>query len=664
MLRYKLFKWFAALVLLMGAVSAYLGIRMIGQRVVREAQTRVRLDLSSAWDVYHSQLREIEMILKLTAARNVMMDFCDGKSWNDPQTCEEMRGTLDKTCLEFGLDFLGVVSPEGQVVLRPRPPYESGDYRLGDPIVAEALAGRAASGAAVLSREELQREAEGLADQAFLTLQATRHARPTPRTVEDRGMVMMAAVPVEKNGRILGAIYAGMLLNRNHAFVDRVHSVVYGQETYEGASVGTVTVFLGDTRIATTVRLRNGNRAYGTRVSKEVADCVLDNGRSWEDRAFVVKDWYLTAYDPIRDARGDVIGMLYVGILERPFRELNRSMVVRYSALSVGALFLALVVAFLVAGRVARPLHQLAETARRMQRDEEVEPVPLDRSCAAETATLIRSFNEMAAALTDRERRLREATRRLQQANDSLTSLNRAYMETVQFVSHELKSPVAAILNYAYLLRRGLLGAVTEKQADALAHVEDAAKRLTEMIRHYLNLARIENQELVPVSTRVALRGEVVIPALEALERDIRAREMTVENLVPEEIYLRCDLNMTREVFDNLLGNAVKYGRRGGRIRVECRPKAKMAECVVWNEGEGIPPEKLGRLFQKFSRLDDDRSGKKSRGTGLGLFISKQIVEAHGGEISAESRPGEWAAFRFTLPLEGGAASGDAGAAG
>jgi len=660
MLRYKLFRWFAALVLLMGVLSGYLGIAMIGHRVVREAQTRVRLDLSSAWDVYRSHLREIETILKLTAARNVVTDFCEHQRWSDPQSAEEMRGTLRRTCLDFGLDFMAIVSPEGKVVLRPIPPFSIGDYRLGDPLVAEALAGRAASGAQILASEELRREGDGLAERAFFVLQPTERARPTPRTSEDRGMVMMAAVPVERNGRVIGVIYAGILLNRNHAFVDRVHDVVYGQETYEGESVGTVTVFLGDTRIATTVRLPNGNRAYGTRVSKEVAECVLDNGRSWGDRAFVVKDWYLTAYDPIRDPRGEVIGMLYVGIRERPFREMARSMIVRYSILAVVALIIALAIAFFVAGRVARPLHRLAEAARRVQHGEGFEPVPPDNSCA-ETTSLIVSFNEMAAALTDREKRLRETTDRLRAANESLTSLNRAYMETVEFVSHELKSPVAAILNYTYLLRRGLLGAVSEKQAEALGHVEASAKRLTEMIRHYLNLARIENQELVPIPTRVVLRDEIIVPAVEAMEADIAAAGVHVENLVPGNICLRCDVNMVREVFDNLLSNAVKYSRRGGRIRVESRPVGKMAECVVWNEGPGIPPEKMDKLFQKFVRLDDQPE-KRSRGTGLGLFISKKIVEAHGGEMSAESRPGEWAAFRFTLPLDSGAAPSAEGA--
>ncbi len=650
MLKYKLIKWLAGLVLVFGALSALLGIWAIGQRVVQEAQTRVRYDLSSAWAVYQSQLEAMKTVARLMAVRGPLVEACTAQKWQDREAWQEVQGILGRARLDFGLDLVSVVSPEGQVVARSSPPYHTGDYRTADPIVAKALAGVANCGTVLLSPEDLAREADGLVDRAFLSLQETPLARDNPRKSENRGMAMMAAAPVEKNGRVIGAIYVGVLLNRNEGIVDRIQDIVFGQERYEGMSLGTVTVFLADTRIATTVRFENGNRAIGTRVSAEVADRVLDNGLGWAQPAFVVRDWYLTAYDPIRDPQGSVIGMLYVGTLQRPFRDMNRAIVLRYSALVAVALVVALVIATFIAGRLAKPLHRLAEQADRMRHGQGYKPVPCNRACV-ETAGLIQAFNEMAETLTDRERQLKEANDRLEATNESLKGLNAHYMETLQFVSHELNSPLSAIMNYAYMLRQGLLGPLTEKQTGALEVVSDNLKRVMEMIRHYLNLARIESGEIQPVPTRVAVREDVIGPILASLQSEIQARRLRVEDLVGPKVLLQADLNMTREVFENLLGNAVKYSRSEGLISLNCHTNGQWAEFAIRNEGEGIPEDKRGELFQKFSRLEVGESKKARRGTGLGLFICKKIVEAHGGCIQVASEVGRWTEFRCTLPL-------------
>lgn len=651
MLKIKLFKWFAGLVLAFGAMSALLGIWMIGQRVVEEAQTRVRYDLSSAWAVYESQLKTVETIVKLTAARSVLQEAAAEQKWNDPNSAQYLRGLLAQVCNDFHLDFLALVGPDGKVVLRCQAPFRTGDYRNDEPLVAKALSGVAGSGTVLLPKELLDAEADGLVDRAFLAIQETAHARPSPRATEDRGMAMMAAAPVEKNGKVIGALYAGQLLNRNQAFVDRIEDIVFGQDNYRGKASGSVTVFLADTRVATTVRMPNGNRAIGTRVSAEVAERVLDNATRWADRAFVVSDWYLTAYDPIRDDRGAVIGMMYVGILEQPYSDLRQAMFIRYCALVAVALLGVLLLAMWMAGRIARPLHRLATAAKKMQHGGPFEPVTPDRNCN-ETAGLIEAFNGMARALSQRESQLQEANARMAAANESLRALNAHYMETLQFVSHELNSPLSSITNYTYTMRQRLLGDLTEKQEKALDVIGANLKRILEMIRHYLNLARIESGEVHPVPTRVALRADVLSPILASLETELHARSLRVEDRVDPHLNLHSDLNMTREVFENLLSNAVKFGRAGGLITLSSRVEGGWARCCVRNEGEGIAPEKQGELFRKFSRLEPAGPHAAGRGTGLGLFICKKIMESHGGTISVESQVGQWAEFCCTFPLE------------
>jgi two-component system NtrC family sensor kinase len=641
-----LFWAFLTVVLIVGILSAVFGIRMIRSRLVEEAQTRVTLDLGSAWAVSHSKLDEIQTILRLVAAKKLIVDACSTKAWESA----EVQNRLEITRTNFKLDFLTLVDPDGKVVLRAAPPYTKGDFLSADPAIAMALRGEPATGFRVLCQSDLQKEAAGMAERALLTIEDTRYARPRIKNDESRGLVMVAVAPVREGTQILGVIYGGVLLTRNNTLVDRIQEIVFKNENYQGHSMGTATMFLDDCRIATTVRLPNGNRALGTRASKEVSDRVLDNALPWIGRAFVVNDWYLTAYDPIRDLEGRIVGMLYVGLLEKPFTDVGRSLVLRYALLLLLGVTIALWLAFVMSDRLAAPIHKLVEASQLMHQGERPQPVPIHGSCI-EVERLVESFNEMAVTLTEREDRLKSAKTELEQTNDSLKAINRNYMETLGFVSHELKNPLSTMMNYVYLLKGSFIGPVTDKQQRAISVLETNTKRLVEMVRHYLNLSRIENGELQPMLARVLLHEDVIHPLLETMLPDLEAHRMTLDNRLAPDITLHADVNMVREVFENLISNAVKYGREGGTLSMSASRTDGVYAFAVRNDGEGIPVDKLDKVFQKFSRLNT-QTIRHQKGTGLGLFITRSIVEAHGGRIDVESHPNEWVEFRFTLPAE------------
>lgn len=644
MLRTKLFWAFLTVVLFVGILSAGLGVRLIRNRVLEEAQTRVALDLSSAWAVANATLDEIETIMRLVSANPSIAEAFAPQ----PAGAAGGRQRLEATRTAFKLDFLTLVDTEARVVLRTAQPYATGDVRNADAAVTAALRGETVAGYETLSPEELRREADGLAQCAGIRIADTPYARPTTKREETRGLVMVAAAPVRDGTRIIGAIYGGVLLNRNNALVDRIKGTVFRNEEYEGRATGTATVFLDDCRIATTVRGRSGDRALGTRASQDVIAQVLDQAAPWVGRAFVVSDWYLAAYDPIRDVSGRVVGMLYVGMLEKPFTDISRSLVVRYALLLVVGLTLALWLAFVMADRLASPIHRLVQSSKLINRGERPAPVPINASCI-EVETLVRAFNEMTVTLQQREDHLKAATAELEQANDALKAINRNYMETLGFVSHELKNPLSTMMNYVFLLKGGVIGPVTDKQRHAVGVLETNVNRLVEMVRHYLNLSRIENGELQPMRARVALLGEVVQPLLDTMKPDVEARHMALENRIDRDVALDADVNMVREVFENLISNAIKYGREGGTIALAAMREGTFYRFAVRNDGEGIPHDKLETVFQKFSRLSSPTL-RSQKGTGLGLFITRTIVEAHGGRIRAESEPGQWVEFLFTLP--------------
>ena len=159
--------------------------------------------------------------------------------------------------------------------------------------------------------------------------------RPAPpgrrqQEVETRGMVIHSAAPVTLPDGRAAALVGGRLLNRNLGFIDTINALVYREQSLPEGSQGTATLFLDDVRISTNVRLFENVRALGTRVSAAVRDRVLAEGQTWLDRAFVVNDWYISAYEPIVDSRGERVGMLYVGFLETPFRQAKLTSALRH----------------------------------------------------------------------------------------------------------------------------------------------------------------------------------------------------------------------------------------------------------------------------------------------------------------------------------------------
>ena len=178
-----------------------------------------------------------------------------------------------------------------------------------------------------------------------------------------RDRVILAVAPVHgTDGRLVGYLRGGVLLNRNLAFIDHLNEIVYPEGSLPFGSQGTATLFLDDVRISTNVRLFGRERAIGTRVSQAVRDAVLGRGSTWLDRAFVVNDWYVSAYQPLLDRHGQRVGMLYVGYLERPFTW------VKYGALaSIGAIFFTVMIAaawisLRWARAIFRPIERMAAT--------------------------------------------------------------------------------------------------------------------------------------------------------------------------------------------------------------------------------------------------------------------------------------------------------------
>jgi signal transduction histidine kinase len=220
-------------------------------------------------------------------------------------------------------------------------------------------------------------------------------------------------------------------------------------------------------------------------------------------------------------------------------------------------------------------------------------------------------------------------------------------------VSHELRTPLSLIKSAAETLLDGGRhdAAVTVRFLDI---IDKHASRLTLLIDDLLLLARLDSGridlKLQPVGLRAAAQEALDDAALIA-----RARNVLLQNEVPPGIEAHADPERLRQVFSNLIDNAIKYGRADGRVVVEGRAlESGRVEFSVRDDGPGIPPDAVARVFERFFRVDKARS-REQGGTGLGLAIVKNVVQAHGGDVRVESTVGHGTAFIIMLPSGDGA---------
>ncbi len=340
---------FLAVACLIGAVTSIIVNSLVTNQIIFEAQERVKEDLNTARYVYTSRLRDIDRTVRWTAIRHVL------KRGLKEKNISAIRNELEGLMAEESLDLLTLVDRNGVVVHRFHNPPVSGDSVSYDPFIKMALGKKEISGVQVLSGDELSKEGGSLARKAIIQTIPVPKEKPTRKIEETSGMVLKSAHPVlDFNGSVLGVLTGGVLLNRNYEIVDRIKNIVFKDAKYKGKEIGTATIFLGDLRISTNVMDKEGNRAIGTRAMKEVQERVLGKGMPWIQRAFVVDDWYITAYEPIRDVQDRIVGMLYVGMLESKYALMKERLILLFFFFSMSGMLIALTISFFLSRMMFR----------------------------------------------------------------------------------------------------------------------------------------------------------------------------------------------------------------------------------------------------------------------------------------------------------------------
>ena len=340
---------FLALACFIGVVTALIVNSIVTDQIIFEAQERVKEHLSSARWVYESKVRGIDKVIRWTSIRHVLKEGIKRRDLSAVQ--KELLGLM----FEEGLDFLTLVDRGGTVLFRFHNPGVSGDRLARDPFVKAALGKKGVSGTQVLSGDELLKEGKDLAQKAVISSIPTPKEKPSQKVEETSGMILKSAYPVvDFNGEILGVLTGGVLLNHNYEIVDRIKNIVFKDAKYKGKEIGTATIFLDDLRISTNVMDKEGNRAIGTRVSAEVYEQVIGKGLPWIKRAFVVDDWYITAYEPIRDIDDKIVGILYVGMMESKYALMKERLILLFFLFSMSGMLFAFAISFALSWKILK----------------------------------------------------------------------------------------------------------------------------------------------------------------------------------------------------------------------------------------------------------------------------------------------------------------------
>lgn len=571
---------------------------------------------------------------------------------------------LEDSRMELGLDFIYLVDPSGKVTASSPHREHALKARVDWPVIAAALEGASQTHIDVFSNEELKAIAPYLADRASLELVPTPNAVPTERTKETRGMVVHSASPAWLGPGKPVALVGGILLNQNLEFIDTINDLVYRAETLPKGSQGTATLFLDDVRVTTNVRLFEERRALGTRVSAAVRERVLGKGSIWFDSAFVVNDWYISAYEPVTDSFNKRVGMLYVGFLEAPFTQ------AKYTTLATILIAFVLVAAvsvpiFLrVAGTIFRPLERVTATISKVEGGDLSARTDLP-AAPDEIGRVANHLDELLDQIQEHDRQLREwndelnkrvdeRTRELRLANRQLEATTKqlilseklaAIGEITAGVAHEINNPVAVMQGNLDVIR-AIVGDKAKLAQTEFRLLDEQIHRISQIVSKLLQFAKPE--EFAGYVERHAA-DDVVSDCMPLVRHLLNKADIDV---VREDHATRLVLmNRTelQQVVVNLIVNALHAMPDGGTLTLRTldadNDDGKKGLAIrVGDTGTGMSGDVMQKIFDPFFTT------KSQKGTGLGLSISQTLVTRQGGKISAESEPGRGTIFTVWLP--------------
>lgn len=627
----KLIISYLPIIIFSSGVFTIVGIQVIANRILSETQEKVRQDLNSGREIYLGKMNRISDVVRLTSSRFFLVDALKS---NDLQ---RVKDELVKVKFNEHLDFLTLTDATGAVIFRADNPGATTSDKTYDELVASVLSSkRSVVASSIMTREELMKESPALAEQAFIKVIDTPRSRTNSETELTSGLIMKAAAPIlDADNNLIGVLSGGVLINKNYDIVDDIKQTVFEGVQYRGKDIGTATIFLGDVRVSTNVKNSDGSRAIGTRISEEVYNQVFLKGEDWTGRAYVVNDWYFTAYEPIRDIHYQIIGILYVGILEQKYLDIRNQAILAFLSIALACVIISFLISFFIARRITGPINELVTASREIAHGNLNPDVKI--TSGDELGELASVFKIMAGNLSEREEKLKDFTTSKIMESERLALVG----QLAANVAHELNNPLVGIVTYSQLLLEEAPS--SDPSIEFLNKIVIQANRCKEIVRGLLDFSRQRKPDKSLVNVNNVIRQCISLLENQAIFHNIKIN-LTLNDLP----MLIIDPSQIERVFMNIILNAAEAMEGHGTLDINSNliPEESLVQIEFKDTGPGISEENLEKLFDPFFTTKE-----AGHGVGLGLAISYGIIREHNGTITVKSKPGSGTSFIIKLPV-------------
>lgn len=613
-----------------GLATSSIGSWIVSSTILDTARKKVAHDIRTAWMIYNTRLNMLKIGILMTSER-IEMDNCD-----QHEISHKTRQTLKIIKKRFRMDFISIANCKGDVVLRASD--DGGDGNISDQNFFKlSMKGQTIASTEVFSIEQVRLESQRLAEEVVVRVDDKKGESRI-----DSAMVLLASAPVyNSRGKVSGCLYGGVLLNNNNEIVDSVKEIVYKKEKFYGKETGISTIFFKDIRIATNVITQSDKRAIGTRLSQEVASRVLTDGKTWRGEARVGDDVYISAYDPIRDLSGEIIGILNVGILREPFVSVRNQVIVAFFAIASLCLILIIIGTHFLTRSIIGPLEKMVVATEEITKGN----LNVEVHCTSEDeiAQLARHFNMMSKSLKTMQKRWEERMQDQLVQSEKLASLGKM----AAGVAHEMNSPLTGIMTFSHLLARKYKKATEEYEW--LEIIIGETERCARIVRQLLDFARETQPDMKPSNV-----NEIIAQTLELVTHQAIFHDINVKLKFDEKINSTLlDPNQIKQALLNIILNAVDAMEGKGALTIETKFDAdgkkdnrEFIRIIITDTGCGIPQNIIDKIFDPFFTTKE-----VGKGTGLGLAVTYGIVKRHGGEINVRSEVGRGTTFTIELPV-------------
>jgi two-component system NtrC family sensor kinase len=638
-----------------GLATSLLGSWIVSSAIMTQAHRAVDHDLALAHSFYDQKLETVERTVELVAEGNVIQQQLAGGN------SLPLRAYLDSVRKDNGFDFLALTDQKGRVYFPTSDAKIDGGSVLSISVVKAALAGRVAAATETLSADLLRPPADLLLAPPSGESPSAQPVSALPKT---SGLVMIASAPVmAADHKILGALYGGILLNRNFKMVDRIWELEFGGDRWNHQNIGVVTIFQGNKRVSTTLKSAGGEREVGTQLPAEIRDAVIRQGGAYRGRTWAAGDWYITAYHPLSSYDGRIIGMLGVGRLEKSYTDIRNRVILSFFEIAIIGFFCILAITYYEIGKIMQPVSKMVAATRNIAAgrfDAEVQSNPQH----GDIALLAESFNTMLKSLRQMRADLEEwgftLEEKVKQRSEELGAMQARVAQSERLasvgmlaagVAHEINNPLGAILALTSLTLEDVKE--DDPNRENLEEVVKQTRRCRDIVKGLLEFSRHSK-----VSTEPTNLNDIIQESLSLVSKQAQFLNVNViTNYDPQLPPVMADRSELEQVMMNILINAAQAMQERGTITITTRHNApgNSVEVLIADTGCGVPAEQIDQIFDPFFTTK-----KSGQGTGLGLSIAYGIITSHRGTISVESEVGKGSTFTIRLPVASNLAPGRA----